>query len=203
MAARPVNKKLRAERRREIMLAAAKVFRAKGFHGASMEELCAAADMSPGTLYNYFSGKDAIIKALVEAELEQYVTVVEHLMGSPEALERLVSGDANAVEQAIQPHESYVGLECWLEIMRNENLSLLALGIDTKLRKTVAKAIKQAQKQGLLDAGLAPKATANVLLGLFAGITFDSETLPGYDLKGSLQMTMLLLRRFLSPDLMI
>jgi TetR/AcrR family transcriptional repressor of uid operon len=199
MAARPVNKKLRNERRHQIMLAAAEVFRANGFHGASMEELCAAADMSPGTLYNYFSGKDAIIKALVEAELEHYVAVVESLMGSPEALKRLLSGDANAVEQAIQPHESYVGAECWLEIMRNDSLGALALVLDDKLRRTVAKAIQKAQKQGLLDASLAPRATANVLVALLSGISFDAETIPGYDLAGSLKAAMVLLQRYLSP----
>lgn len=200
MAARPVNTKLRTERRHKIMLAAAEVFRAKGFHGASMEDLCSAAGMSPGSLYHYFSGKDAIIKALVEAELEHYVSVVEKLMGSPEALQRLLSGDADTLEQAMTPHEYQVGSECWLEMMRNPALGEVALKGDAKLRKTVAKAIKNAQKQRLLDAGLRPQTTANVLVALFSGIAFDAETIPGYDAEGSLQMAAVLLKRFLSPS---
>ena len=199
MAARPVNQKRRTERRREIMLAAAEVFRAKGFHGASMEELCAAADMSPGTLYNYFPGKDAIIKALVEAELEHYAAVVRRLMGSPQALEQLLSGDTDALQEAMDPHEYYVGAECWLEMMRNPSLGELALKGDVKLRKSVAKAIRAAQRQDILDAALAPQATVNVLVALLFGLAFDAETIPGYDLNGSLKMTSLLLRRFLSP----
>lgn len=45
------------------------VFAAKGFDGASMQDLARAAGMSAGNFYRYFPSKDAIIAAIVEREL--------------------------------------------------------------------------------------------------------------------------------------
>jgi AcrR family transcriptional regulator len=45
----------------EIMRAAARVFRARGFAAAGMRHIAVAADLSPGNLYHYFRGKEELL----------------------------------------------------------------------------------------------------------------------------------------------
>jgi AcrR family transcriptional regulator len=52
----------RAEARRlDILKAAARAFRERGFPAAGMRDIASAADLSPGNLYHYFRGKDEIL----------------------------------------------------------------------------------------------------------------------------------------------
>jgi AcrR family transcriptional regulator len=56
-------------RTHEILESVKAVFAAKGFDGASMQDLARAAGMSAGNFYRYFPSKDALIEALIEREL--------------------------------------------------------------------------------------------------------------------------------------
>lgn len=57
--------------RRDAILDSVKaVFAAKGFEGASMQDLARGAGMSAGNLYRYFPSKSALVEALVEREID-------------------------------------------------------------------------------------------------------------------------------------
>jgi AcrR family transcriptional regulator len=59
-------------KRRQILDGARKLFMDLGFDGASMGEIARAAGVSKGTLYVYFTDKNALFEAIVEQEvLEQ------------------------------------------------------------------------------------------------------------------------------------
>jgi AcrR family transcriptional regulator len=52
----------RSERKRiEILRAAAGVFRRRGYHGASVDQIASALNMAPGNLYYYFRNKEEIL----------------------------------------------------------------------------------------------------------------------------------------------
>lgn len=55
-------------KRRQILSGARDVFRAKGFDGASMDQIARAAGVSKGTLYVYFQNKEDLFKALILEE---------------------------------------------------------------------------------------------------------------------------------------
>lgn len=59
------------QRAGEILDRVKAVFAAKGFDGASMQDLAQAAQMSAGNFYRYFPSKNAIITALVERDMKE------------------------------------------------------------------------------------------------------------------------------------
>lgn len=53
-------------RRKQILMGAAEVFAEKGFHQATTKEIAANADVSEGTIYNYFDNKRELLVAMLE-----------------------------------------------------------------------------------------------------------------------------------------
>ncbi|RTZ99162.1 MAG: TetR/AcrR family transcriptional regulator [Deltaproteobacteria bacterium] len=66
-------------RRQQIIVAAKRVFSKKGFNKATMEDIAAEAELSPGTLYLYFKNKEELYASL-SLRILQYLRIrVEHV----------------------------------------------------------------------------------------------------------------------------
>jgi AcrR family transcriptional regulator len=83
-----------SDRRIEILKSAAAAFRRRGYHGASVDEIASALEMTKGNLYYYFKNKEEILYACHEYSLDKMLALmadVEAEASSPEAkLRRLV-----------------------------------------------------------------------------------------------------------------
>ena len=55
-----------ANRRQQILDAAASCFARNGFHRTSMQDIVKESGLSAGLIYRYFTGKDDMIVAIVE-----------------------------------------------------------------------------------------------------------------------------------------
>lgn len=90
------------ERPRELLDAALAVFVERGFAAARLEEVAKRAGVSKGTVYLYYSGKEALLKALVQSailpQLENIEALArEHSGSSRELLIKLVSAMWRAI----------------------------------------------------------------------------------------------------------
>ncbi|MCF6387803.1 TetR/AcrR family transcriptional regulator [Mycobacterium sp. MBM] len=81
-----------AQTRDDILDAAARVFSRHGYAAGTTNRIAAAADVSIGSLYQYFPNKDAILAALTDAHIDAGTNLLaERLRGGlPEALDDLV-----------------------------------------------------------------------------------------------------------------
>lgn len=80
----------RAEAQRcRILDAAQACFIRHGFDAASMAEIAAAARMSPGLIYRYFSSKNAIILGIIERQLEEARADIASLRSGADLLPRI------------------------------------------------------------------------------------------------------------------
>jgi AcrR family transcriptional regulator len=55
-----------AWRRAEILTAAGQLFAEKGYHRTTTQDIAEAAEVSEGTIYNYFSSKEELLFAIME-----------------------------------------------------------------------------------------------------------------------------------------
>jgi AcrR family transcriptional regulator len=68
----------RLARRLEILRAAGREFRTRGFAETGMREIAAAADLSPANLYNYFRGKDELLFFCQDNALDRLIANLEN-----------------------------------------------------------------------------------------------------------------------------
>ena len=73
-------------REREILAAIRPVFTAKGFDGASMQDMARAAGMSVGNFYRYFPSRAAIVEAIIRLDLEEVDSKFAMVLAAPDPL---------------------------------------------------------------------------------------------------------------------
>jgi AcrR family transcriptional regulator len=89
-SARP-RKRMTAEARREVIeRAAAEVFAERGYHGASIDEICRRSGVTPPVLYDHFASKLDLHKRLLERTRDELLGLwSEHLAGDEPAEQRI------------------------------------------------------------------------------------------------------------------
>jgi AcrR family transcriptional regulator len=60
-----VNEQTRADTRRALLAAAAWAFSERGYHDTTIDSVSETAGVAKGTIYNYFSSKEAVLHALL------------------------------------------------------------------------------------------------------------------------------------------
>ncbi|GAC1429744.1 MAG: TetR/AcrR family transcriptional regulator [Ktedonobacteraceae bacterium] len=74
---RSLKERQRQEREELILQASEEVLLAKGYQDASMDEIAARVGIAKGTLYLHFAGKEDLVIALVEREMQAFLKVIE------------------------------------------------------------------------------------------------------------------------------
>lgn len=73
----------REKRRAAILRSAGSLFRKKGYEETSQEQIAWLAEVSPGTLYNYFPSKADLLLALVDSADEFCIAASQAVIESP------------------------------------------------------------------------------------------------------------------------
>lgn len=157
----------KADRTRRILEAASSLFRAQGYDAVRIEDIAAAADVSAGTCYNYFSTKGDILLAIVSMEVEEVIDAGRAVVADPpadvaEALDRLI--------RIYYDHSLlYLTKELWrralaLTVEAPETpFSQRYLALDAKLAAQVGDLVVALQSCGSVRRGLDPEALGGIL----------------------------------------
>jgi len=92
-----------AEKKREILVAASRVFRAKGLHGTGMRDIAAELGMTVGNLYYYFENKHELLAFCQEDALDGLRALASRVRALPERadtrLYRLIVGHVELLNE--------------------------------------------------------------------------------------------------------
>ena len=75
--------KQKADRNRRILEAATSLFRDAGYDSARIEDIAERAEVSVGTLYNYYQNKGDILLAAVTMEVEEVLEAGRRIVANP------------------------------------------------------------------------------------------------------------------------
>ena len=109
-------------RRLDILRAAARVFRRLGVSATGMREIAEEADLSPGNLYHYFSGKDEILVFCQERTLERLAAGVKAARAVPGSwagrLRSVLSGHVHCMLDELEGATAHLEVEALPEELR-------------------------------------------------------------------------------------
>lgn len=168
-----VSQEYTAGRRQQIIDAAYRCFARKGFHQSTMRDIYEEAQLSPGAVYNYFSGKDAIIRASLEGDLQRSATILAAAMSSADplhAMRELVAFYFAGLESAATLGAGRVHVQSWGEALVNPALHTALHGVQQTVLRQLEELARRAQANGQLAAGIDPEAIGRVLLALYYGL---------------------------------
>ncbi|ALN63352.1 MULTISPECIES: TetR/AcrR family transcriptional regulator [Lysobacter] len=170
--------------RERILTAAQKCFVVHGFHAASMANIADTAGMSAGLIYRYFKGKNDIILAIIERQLEEARADIAKLHATSD----LVSGIAEVFQQwqANDPNitSAALFLELTAEATRDEEIAAATHASDRVFRSDLAAWFARSAKDGGLGI---PKAAVDtrvlILQCLIEGLAMRAISQPDLDVE--------------------
>jgi AcrR family transcriptional regulator len=180
---RRANVQRQSDRRAEILDAAQRCFVRAGFHGASMQDICLEAGMSPGNLYRYFPSKEALIAAIAERDRAEAAANFAAVNQAPDFFAGFAAlGRQYLVERSDE--DIALCLEIMAESRRNPEVGRIYHTIDKDVREGLVAVLRHAAERGEIPSDLDLEKIVILLLALGDGIewrravdrSFDPET---------------------------
>jgi AcrR family transcriptional regulator len=177
---RRANAQLQSDRRAEILAAAQRCFVRSGFHGASMQDICAEAGMSPGNLYRYFPSKEALVAGIAErdrAEVAQQFARADLSHGFFAVLEGMAHHHF-----AEKPNEQVLlCTEVMAEARRNPDIARISAAFDADVKKWLGDLLRAAVAQGDIPADVDLDRAATMLMIIADGVWWRRALDPAFD----------------------
>ena len=163
------------EVRGRIIQSAIECFSKNGFDRTRMDEISLLADLSKGTLYNYFDNKEDLFNAICEDSLDLLKIQLDQLF--TKSRDDLISNAELFYEnfQKIQKEGSAkVFFEALSESTRNPKLKIILFKHRLKIYKVVENYLQIQSDKGFIKGDINLTYVASGMVSLFDGITAGS-----------------------------
>jgi AcrR family transcriptional regulator len=167
-------------RRRQVLDAASRCFRHHGFHACSMAQISAEAGMSVGHIYRYFSGKEAIIAAIVREDVDEILCKAANFPKDAADYRAALTERADeGVMKSSDPEKAALMIEIRAEAARNPAIRDLVRECDEKISAELRTIIQTAVGRKLNPGDL--EARVEMFHLIFQGIGLRAVINPAID----------------------
>lgn len=195
---RRANTKLQIDRREVILAAAKRCFSRSGFHGTSMQEICAEAQMSPGGLYRYFPSKEAIIAGIAEQDRADVAEKFQAIVAAPNFFEALAfTARRYIVEESMD--EVCLHAEIKAESRRSPEIAKIYAGVEREVKAGMLAVLRAGVARGDISPTVDLEIAATMLMALVDGLYWRRAVDPAFDAESVLP-TLLSVTNFLLTD---
>jgi AcrR family transcriptional regulator len=174
----------RLHRENMILDAAEEVFFSRGFDQSTMDDVAQAAELSKGSLYNYFENKNELCIGIVGRSLRRLLEYIEKAVSAKKDGLNKIYAFGKAFMLFRQENREYY---CALQNLRSHSCGCraesrflnLTLAENDRINSILEEIILLGINDGTIRSSVNPAKTAAALWGEFSGI------LPGFDLNGN------------------
>jgi AcrR family transcriptional regulator len=178
------------------LAAAHRCFVRSGFHGASMQDICTEAGMSPGNLYRYFPSKEALIAGIAEqdrAEVAQQFASVDLSQG----LFNVLEGMARHYFTRYPRERVLLCTEVMAEARRNPEIARIHASFDVDVRNWLKDMFRAAAERGDVPGDVDFDAVITMMMLITDGLWWRRAAEPEFDPESVLPFFMDIVRHML------
>jgi AcrR family transcriptional regulator len=199
-----------SEKLRRILDAAHELCSRCGVEGARMDEVAALAQVSKGTLYNFFESKHDLFLASMIDSYEESLRILEPAeddgaVGPVAVLDRILEGMARVLE-AMAPRMT-VHYQAWGVVAGNDQARARLYGFlfdfFNQRSNDIVAAIREGQRNGAFAPDVDAEAVTDGIMALLGGFLYRSAFDPAYSDPARLRACFTALLRstfYLAPE---
>lgn len=168
-------------RRQQIIIAAKRIFSAKGFNKATIEDIAKEAEISPGTIYIYFKNKDELYASLSIRILQHLNIRLEHVKNQNNVnVEQRISTLKDALYD-IYNFDPLILINLF-HLQSSESLKNLSFGLLSEIKRLSQDSLKimaDIFSEGINNGVFIktnPNALADIFWALFSGVILWEES---------------------------
>ena len=161
------------ETRSRILGSAIKLFSARGFNAASVDDICKDAGISKGAFYHHFESKQALFLALLDVWLQTIDNAIEASKDKtvPETFMLISEAFPFIFETAGEGLPMF--LEFWLQASRDEKIWQASIAPYRRYQKHFTSLIKKGVDEGSF-VKVDPELTARMIVSMAMGLLIQS-----------------------------
>lgn len=191
--------RLEGDKARRIVAAMRTCVGRHGAAGSTFDVIAREAGVSRGLLHYYFGSKERLMVEVVRADCDARVTALEEQLAGARTIDEIVAVLVQTLEAFVadEPGVQAVVYEMLSASRRSEEIRAELGELYRRWRTSLADALREKEREGVVDLDAEPEAVASMLFALGDGMGVQLISDPEWDNRSALDLGVRAARRLL------